>query len=121
MFAFLKKRRKSLKKPRLLRRFAFFVFTRKSVGEESDLVLRDFGYDVADPCDRVSDTGRQSEDAGDQGNDVLRLKITADAVDAADDVTEEDLKQDLGDLGQFFVFLCHGCSPFFKILKHKVE
>ena len=75
-------------------------FFRRSVGKNSDLVLGDLGDQVNEPDNEVADTGAETEDPGDKGHDVLGLEVTDDAVNAADEGTEEKLKQDLGDLRQ---------------------
>ena len=71
-----------------------------SVLDNRHLVACDLGYKVNDPCQEVANTGYQNEDANNESNDVLRLEVANDSVDTADECAEENLQQDLSDLGQ---------------------
>ena len=83
-------------------------------GQEGDLVLGDLGDQVDQPDDKVAEAGEQANQTHDQGNNVLGLGEADDAVNAADDVAQEQLQQDLDDLGQSLILLSNhkSVSPF---------
>ena len=91
-------------------------------GQNRDAVAEDLGDQVDDPCNTVSDTGNQAENANDQGNNVLRLKETNDTINTADQTAKENLQDNLKQLRKCFVgggdraTFCHDMYLFFKIL-----
>ena len=79
------------------------VFLMKLVSQNADLVLSDLGDQVDQPNNKVTEAGQQTNQAYDQSDDVLGLGVADDAINTADDVAQEQLQQDLSDLGQIFV------------------
>jgi len=86
------------------------------INEEFDAIIGDLGDEVNDPENEV-DRRNQGENSDDQRGGVLGFKVTKNSENTADDSTEEDLKQDLGDLRQTLVgcgqaVVCHRCISF---------
>jgi hypothetical protein len=79
-------------------------------GQEGDLVLGDLGDQVDQPDDKVAEAGEQANQTHDQGDDVLGLGEADNAIDTTDNITQEDLKQNSNDLGQFVVLLGKGLA-----------
>ena len=71
------------------------VFLMKLVSQNADLVLSDLGDQVDQPNNKVTEAGQQTNQAYDQSDDVLGLGKADDAVDTTDNVTQENLNQDL--------------------------
>ena len=53
------------------------------VSQNSDAVSGELGKEVADPSNKVADTGQQNNDTNNKGNDVLGLGVADDAVKTA--------------------------------------
>jgi hypothetical protein len=77
----------------------------ESVCENGDAVVKDLGDEVNNPSDGVTDTGEEGEKTNYESNGVLGLSIADDAVDAADNTAKDNLKQNLGNLGEIFIGL----------------
>ena len=84
-----------------------FVFV-KLVSQEGDTILGDHGDQVDQPDNEVAEAGHQTNQTNDQSDDVLALGKADDAVNTTDNVTQENLDQDLNDLGQLVVHLGNG-------------
>ena len=91
----------------------------KLVSQNADLVLSDLGDQVDQPNNKVTEAGQQTNQAYDQSDDVLGLGVADDAINTADDVAQEQLQQDLSDLGQIFVLFSIHVS-FLKINCHSL-
>ena len=71
--------------------------------QDSDSVLSDLSDQVNNPSDEVAYTGEGAQQTDNQGDDVLGFEETDDAVDTTDDTAQNQLQQDLNDLGQALV------------------
>ena len=82
----------------------------KLLSQEGNLVIGDGGDQVNQPYNEVTEAGQQTNQTNDQSDDVLGLSEADNAIDTADDVTQEELEQNSNDLGQFVVLLGNGLA-----------
>ena len=93
----------------------WFYFSCHLGSKNGDSVAEDLGYQVDYPEHEAKT--EEAEDTDNEGNDVLGLKETDDAIQTADKSAEEDLKKDLNDLRKGLVgsgerIVSHGKHSF---------
>ncbi len=98
----------------------------KSVSKNGDTVAENFGDQVNDPSDQVTDTGAKNKNTNNECYEILGLNKTDDTVYAADDGTEQELKDDLKDLRERFICagdrttICHFFFSYVDLISHKL-
>ena len=90
----------------------------KLVCEEGDLVVEDLSNNVSDLENEVTNTGEETDKTNYKGNDILGFEVAKDSVNATDDPTEEDEKQNLSNLRKALERSGNriGCHLFFSLL-----